>query len=249
MTGLLHTAAAPEGGHIPDLKQEMTERARQWGADMTGVADTALLAGIETRPADLLDGWPRAVCLGVRLADGVMDAVTDGPTDLYAQHYRKVNALLDDIATRLSGWLQANGAKALPIPASQILCEETFVSYLSHKAVGLAAGLGWQGKSLLLVTPRYGPRVRLVTVLTDLDLPPDAPMKNRCGTCTRCTDACPAGAIKGARTDSHFAARSEAVDLDACVAQLNRFAQGQDAYKYLCGVCVTSCPWGRKGRP
>jgi epoxyqueuosine reductase QueG len=230
------------------LKLEMTERVREWGADMVGVADTSLLAGMETRPEDLLERWPRAVCLGVRLADGIMDQVSDGPTELYAQHYKRVNALLDDIATRLAGWLQARGGGALPIPASQILCEETFVSYLSHKAVALAAGLGWQGKSLLLVTPGHGPRVRLVTVLTNLDLPHDKPLKNRCGTCTACADACPAGAIKGARTDSHFSTRREAVDLESCVAQLNRFSRAEHISPYLCGVCVSSCPWGKRKR-
>ena len=230
------------------MKKEMEDRLREWGADLVGVADTARLAGIGTRPDDLLDGWPRAVCMAVRLADGIVDQVTHGPTELYSQHYSRVNGLLDDIAIRLSAWLQSRGGRALPIPASQILCEETFVSYLSHKAVAIAAGLGWQGKSLLLVTPRHGPRVRLVTVLTDLDLAPDAPLKNRCGTCTACADACPAGAIKGVRTDSHFATRREAVDLDACVAQLNRFSKARHIAPYLCGVCVSSCPWGRRKR-
>lgn len=229
-----------------DLKQEMEKRVREWGADVVGVADTSRLEGIETRPDDLLEGWPRAICMGVRLADGVLDSVTHGPTQLYSQHYQRVNALLDDLATRLMGWLQAEGARALPMPASQILSETTFVSYLSHKAVAIAAGIGWQGKSLLLVTPQYGPRVRLVTVLTDLDLPPDEPVKNRCGTCTACADACPGGAIKGAKTDSHFSSRSEALDLDACVTQLNRFSQAEHIKPYLCGVCVASCPWGKK---
>lgn len=235
---------------MQNVKNDMTERAREWGADLIGVADTQRLAGIGTRPADLLDGWPRAVCVAVRLADGILDQVTHGPTALYSQHYIRVNAVLDDIATRLAAWLQSRGGSALPLPASQILCEETFVSYLSHKAVGIAAGLGWQGKSLLLVTPEHGPRVRLVTVLTDLKIPPDKPLRNRCGTCTACTDACPAGAIRGVGTDSHFATRREAVDLDACVAQLRRFSEEAHIAPYLCGVCVSSCPWGkRKKRP
>lgn len=224
----------------------MIERVHGWGASIVGVADTSLLEGIDTQPADLLDGMPHAICLGVRLADGILDSVTHGPTDLYARHYERVNPLLDDIAVRLSTWIQMKGGRALPIPASRILSKETFHSYLSHKAVALAAGLGWQGKSLLLVTPQHGPRVRLVTVLTDLDLPPDKPIKNRCGTCTACADACPAGAIKGAKTESHFSTRSEAWDLDACVTQLNKYSQILDLPSYLCGVCVSSCPWGKK---
>ncbi len=233
---------------ITSLKLEMEKKVREWGADVTGVADISVLAGITTRPPDLLDGWPRAVSMGVRLADGILDSVTHGPTELYSQHYKRVNAVLDDMATRLAAWVHSKGGRALPIPASQILCEETFVSYISHKAVAIAAGVGWQGKSLLLITPKHGPRVRLVTVLTDLDLTPDKPLKNCCGKCTVCADSCPAGAIKGVGTDSHFATRREAVDLDACVAQLNIFSQAEHIAPYLCGVCVASCPWGKRKR-
>ncbi len=234
---------------MDDVKRELFEAARGWGADLAAVADTALLCGLETTPPDLLDRFPRAVIFAVRLADGIIDDVTDGPTPLYSQHYSRVNALLDDVATRTASFLQAHGGAAAPIPASQILCEERFYSYISHKAVALAAGLGWQGKSLLLITPEYGPRVRLVTVLTDLLLPPDAPMKNRCGKCRACAEACPAGAVKGVSTQHHYATRNEAVDLDACVAQLRRHAVRPHIDPYLCGVCVSSCPWGkRKGK-
>ncbi len=71
-------------------------------------------------------------------------------------------------------------------------------AHISHKAVARMAGLGWQGKSLLLINPEYGPRVRLVTILTDMPLTPDGPVKNRCGACLECVQACPASAIKNA---------------------------------------------------
>ncbi len=237
----MHDSPAPNAKPLFDA-------ARDWGADLAAVADTSRLAGIETDPPDLLQGYPRAVSIAVRLADGIMDPVTERPTPLYARHYQNVNALLDHIVTRVTGLLQSWGGKALPIPASHILDEERFVASLSHKAVALHAGLGWQGKSLLLVTPQFGPRVRLVTVLTDLALPANAPMKNRCGKCTRCVDACPAGAIKNASTDLHFAARDEAVDIDACVRRTRENEQERHIPPYLCGVCVTACPWGRPKR-
>ncbi|MFO7717425.1 MAG: 4Fe-4S double cluster binding domain-containing protein [Desulfohalobium sp.] len=223
----------------------LTKAARNWGADLVGVADTTALAAIHTEPPNLLEGYPRAVSMAVRLADGIMDPITAHPTPLYARHYQNVNALLDDIATRVSGLLQSWGARALPIPASHILCEKHFVAALSHKAVALHAGLGWQGKSLLLITPQYGPRVRLVTVLTDLDLPPGAPLKNRCAKCTKCADACPVGAIKNVNTTLHYAHREEAVDLTACVQHLRTNEQRQHIPPYLCGVCVSACPWGK----
>ncbi|MBU1230645.1 MAG: 4Fe-4S dicluster domain-containing protein [Proteobacteria bacterium] len=220
--------------------------ARTWGASLVGVADVERLRGIETEPADLLSGFTRAVSLAVRLSDPVLDAIVDRPTPLYAQHYQKVNALLDELALRASLAIQAAGSRALPLPASQLLDAERLTSYLSHKAVAVAAGLGWQGKSLLVVTPQYGPRVRLVTVLTDHGLTPDAPLKNRCGSCAACAEACPAGAIRGASTDSHYASREEALFFERCRTKvLDEFAKLPHITGGICGVCVSACPFGK----
>ncbi len=229
---------------LPNAKP-LFDAARNWGADLVAVADTSRLEGIETDPSDLLEGYPRAVSIAVHLADGIMNPITSRPTPLYARHYQNVNALLDYIATRVSGLLQSWGGKALPVPASLILCEERFVASISHKAVAIQSGLGWQGKSTLLITPQFGPRVRLTTVLTDLALPANKPLKNKCAKCTNCVEACPAGAIKNASTALHYDSRSEALDLDACVGRLRSNEQEKHIPPYLCGVCVSACPWGQ----
>ena len=233
---------------MSDIKGELFKNAKQYGADLIAVADTTRMASMETSPEDLLHNFPRAISIAVQLAGGIIDTIVDTPTEIYSQHYQRVNALLDNIACRLTSFIQNNGAKALPIPASQILCKERFVSYISHKAVAINAGLGWQGKSLLLVTPEYGPRIRLVTILTDLDIPADGPIKNRCGKCTKCTDACPAGAIKNVSTELHYSSRNQAVDLDSCVEHLNKVSGFGNLMPYICGVCVATCPWGKKKR-
>lgn len=225
----------------------LKRRARSWGASLVGVADVERLRGIDTEPADLLDGFTRAVSLAVRLSDPIMDQITDRPTPLYAQHYQKVNALLDQLALRVTLAIQRAGARAMPLPASQVLDSENLTSYISHKAVALAAGLGWQGKSLLLVSPQYGPRVRLVTVLTDLDLTPDEPLKNRCGKCRVCAEACPAQAIRGVGTKTHYDSREEALFFDRCRSKvLDEFAKLPHITGGICGVCVAACPYGRK---
>ena len=112
--------------------------ARRCGADAVGIADLALLEGIQTEPADLLKGYTRAVSIAVRLADGVLDPIVDRPTPLYQQHYLKVNAVLDDIAVRVSQHIQEAGGTALPIPASQVLDKTAWTSYISHKEIGRA---------------------------------------------------------------------------------------------------------------
>lgn len=230
---------------MTELKKQLFRNAKEWGADLIAIADVDRFKNMETSPPDLLHGYRSAISIAVQLADGIMDSITDRPTPLYSQHYQKINALLDDIACRVSAFLQDNGGRSLPVPASQILCKEKFISYISHKAVAINAGLGWQGKSLLLVTPRHGPRVRLVTVLSDLDLPADAPLKNRCGSCTACTDACPAGAIKNVNTTLHYARRNEAINFAACLEHLDKVSGKEHLAPHICGVCVSVCPWGR----
>jgi epoxyqueuosine reductase QueG len=225
------------------------EFARSCGADLVGIADLERIEGIQSEPKDLLDGFVRAVSIAVRLADGVIDGIENQPTPLYQQHYLKANLLLDDIAMRVSQYIQKHGGKALPIPASQLLDKENWTSYLSHKAVAVAAGIGWQGKSLLLVNRDYGPRVRLVTVLTDWPLEADKPVKNLCAKCTECTDACPAQAIKNVNTDLHYEKREEALHFDRCVTKVTKeHTQLPFIDSPICGVCIRACPWGAKSR-
>ena len=223
------------------------EKLQNWGASIVRIADTAKLSGIDTEPRDLLNGFPRAVSIAVHLSDPIMDMIDTQPTPLYSSHYNRVNALLDDIAIKATNLLASMGAQAVPIPASQILDWEKWTSFISHKAVALAAGIGWQGKSLLIVNPDYGPRIRLTTVLTDAYFEPDSPIKNRCGKCNQCKDHCPAGAIRGANTHSHYSSRSEAIDLKKCLYQLHDvFGEIPNIAPRICGICIKVCPWGKK---
>jgi epoxyqueuosine reductase QueG len=229
---------------------ELKRFAEHCGADLVGIADLALLEGIRTIPDNLLDGYKTAVSIGVRLSDGVIDAIVDSPTPLYQQHYARVNVLLDEIALRVCRFVEKVGGRALPIPASQLLDKAGWHSYLSHKAVAIAAGLGWQGKSLLVVSQVHGPRIRLVSVLTDLRLEPDRPLKNKCGACSACAEACPAEAIKNVNTSSHYGSRDEALYFDRCVSKVTQeFTRLPFIDNPICGVCIRACPWGqRQGR-
>ncbi len=228
-------------------KRELRERCTALGAALFGVADLAGARDLGTEPRDLFDGFTRAVVLGVPLPNGVVDECVDGPTPLYAHAYRVANDTLDRLGLRVSAEIEAAGHRAKPLPASQLLDREGLTGHVSYKALGRLAGLGWQGKSLLLVSPAYGPRFRLTAVLTDAPLAPDGPVRNRCGTCRACADACPAGAIRDVPTTDHYASRDEALALDRCARQcLEVFAPRPHIEKPICGVCVRACPWGRR---
>ncbi len=226
----------------------VTAEALALGASKVRVADLALLSGIETSPPDLLAPYTRAVSLAIALDAGPLADIVDGPTRSYADHYRAVNVRLTRLVEGLAALFTGHGYTALALrPTTEHFDRVRCLDQLSHKAVAVAAGIGWQGKSLVTVSPEYGPRIRLGTVLTDAPLAPHGPIKNRCAGCTACVEACPAGAIKGASTDGHYASRDEALHFERCRRLLmEEFAARPGINASICGVCVAVCPWGRR---
>jgi epoxyqueuosine reductase len=106
------------------------------------------------------------------------------------------------------------------------------------------AGIGWHGKSTMLIDPQLGTWFFLAEILTTLELPPDEPQTPRCGSCTRCIIACPTGAI----TDSHR------LDARRCISYLTIELKGSIPLKlrpligdriYGCDECLDACPWNR----
>jgi epoxyqueuosine reductase QueG len=229
-----------------DYTEQIKGEIKNLGADLVGVADTEPLKQLKLDPPNLLDSFHRAISIALRLPKAVFEQIIDRPTPLYFSVYQSANRILDEIAFRTANLLECDGFNSLPIPASQVLDRENWYGAITHKAVARMAGLGWQGKSLLLVNPDYGPRIRLVTVLTDAPLAMDAPVENRCGECSECRDACPAGAIRGVATKDHYAAREEALYFSRCVEKLDgEFKALPDVGAPICGICIKACPYGR----
>ncbi len=225
---------------------EIKSFAVQHGADLVGIADLERLKGIETIPNNLLDSFTRAIVIAHQLSPEVFDQIDNEPTLLYSHQYAAVNQLLDHINLLLQSKILKLGYKALAIPASQTLDRDRWMGHISTKAVAKAAGLGWQGKSLLLVTPQYGSRVRIACLLTNAPLDPDPVLPNRCGGCTRCKEACPAQAIYGASWEDRPQRREDAINLEKCVGHLKAVALKQGREAYICGVCIKVCPWGKR---
>jgi epoxyqueuosine reductase len=92
----------------------------------------------------------------------------------------------------------AGALRALVPGAATRLCVDS--APLLERALAARAGLGWIGRNTMLLDERHGPWLLLGEVLTDADLPPDAPVPDRCGTCTACVDACPTAALVGERS-------------------------------------------------
>ena len=206
--------------------------AKEIGFSLCGVADITEIRKEFYLGLDFVVRFDRAVCLGKRLLDPVIEDIKDRPTILYFHHYRQLNFFLDRGAFLLSTHIQDKGFQALPIPASQIIDWDKQKSHVSHKKVGRLAGLGWIGRNNLLVNPQLGSRHRLVTILTDLPLEPDKLLDKDCGECVACLATCPAQAIKENKED---------FDHWACFDKLKEFRRQGVVGQHICGVCVKSC--------
>jgi len=116
------------------------------------------------------------------------------------------------------------------------------------KAWAKRSGLGWIGKHTNLINKQAGSWFFIAECILDLDLEPDGPVKDYCGTCTRCLDACPTDALIGAQQ----------IDASRCISYLTielREAlplwakEKMEGYVFGCDICQEVCPWNRFSKP
>lgn len=215
---------------------------------LVGTTDLIKLNELFTIPEDLFDGFNSGISIALPLPTKAIDLISyASPGPLYAHAYKTVNQLLDYIIYNVSAWLISRGFHAQPIPASLSIDNKNFYGNLSHKAVALASGLGWIGRSTLLVTPKYGPRIRLATILTDANLKPTGePMENNCGDCIKCIESCPQKALKYVDFKYYPSKREDALNPKACRERLERMSKNPLIKVLICGICIKVCPIGYK---
>lgn len=111
-------------------------------------------------------------------------------------------------------------------------------------------GIGWNGKNTLTIHPKRGSYFFLAELILDLELPPDAPIADHCGTCTRCIEACPTQAIHP---------NGYLLDASRCISYLTielkedtipeEFQPVLSNYVFGCDICQQVCPWNKFSTP
>ena len=215
------------------MQTKLKELAIELGADLVGFCQ------LHT-PAKGFEQLPYAVSIGVKLSDAVLKTIDAAPSFVYFQHYRSANALLDQIAFRVAREIEKFGYSALPIAASQSLGKNNpYCGVLPHKTAAVLSGLGFVGKSGLFLSEKYGSKVRLATIITDMPLTNELPIiENGCGSCHACQTACPAGAIFG---DLPSMDGERNFDPEKCSRYMKEHFQdiGRGS---VCGICINVCP-------
>lgn len=254
------------------LKAEIAERAHEIGFDLVGFASPEPFVeaqrAIEERvSAGMYSGLPwftldRATIAGDprHLMPDVATIVSVGISYLHAE---AADPLGDD---RLRGkvaryaWgddyhdLFRDRLQALHSAVEELIGRAVTVRKLSDtarivdRAVAQRAGLGWYGKNTNILSRRFGSWVLLGELLVDVELPPDAPVKTTCGSCTRCMPACPTGALVAPGV----------LHNDRCISYLTIEHRGpipremrplMGTWVFGCDICQEVCPVNRKAVP
>jgi epoxyqueuosine reductase QueG len=195
--------------------------------------------------------YTHGISLLRRLDDSIIDGILEGPTRDYYEQYLAVNAELEAKADHIAQALSELGVAYLAVKATLRDDEltERFASTLSydlsHKMVATRAGLGWIGKTDLLVSKRFGPRLRLASVLVAHPLPSGTPIEEgHCGSCRLCVEHCPAQAATGEGWTVGLA-REAFFNPFRCRDHCRKLCRQQLGLDVsLCGKCVALCPQG-----
>jgi len=188
--------------------------------------------------------WPEAksvIALGMSYAPAIdpmaLDAVTDrARISVYAQG-KDYHDVVKKRLKALARWLVARE------PEADV---KVFVDTapVMEKPLGEAAGLGWQGKHTNLVSPDHGSWLFLGAIYTTLELEPETPHRDQCGSCRACLDACPTDAFPSAYT----------LDARRCISYLtiehkgpvpDQFREAMGNRIYGCDDCLAVCPWNK----
>ena len=214
--------------------------AEGWYGDMDWLADTLAR---RSHPRALWSDARSAIMVGLSYASAndplaLLDRRDRGNISVYARN-RDYHDILKGKLKQLAHWLIAKtGGEA------KVFCD---TAPLMEKSLAAASGIGWQGKHTNLVSREHGSWLFLGAVLTTLTLPAHTSGKNRCGSCRRCLDVCPTGALPAPyRIDARRCISYLTIEHKGHIPRELRSLMGNRIYG--CDDCLAVCPWNKFAR-
>lgn len=226
-----------------NLTSELKSYLSDLGADLVGISPAEAMQNAPEghRPTDFMPKAKSVVSIGYELNRGPVFGLPKTRNE-YVLEFEQANHTLNTLAHRGVRYLEKKGCLSIAVPATASIGDGArLAGDISHKHAAAAAGLGVFGLNNLLITPQYGNRLRLATIVTEAELEPGVPMdESPCNNCGKCVRNCPANALDGAE-------------------ELNNPQQGwrinkEKCYHYIfvqlggkrCGMCIASCPISAK---
>jgi epoxyqueuosine reductase QueG len=222
------------------LQDNLMTLLKAKGAKLIGVADMDEFA---------VDGMNRGVAVAIPVPAYIVENIRTAPTMEYYQMYHTLNEQLDNMVEAGAEYLRGQGFNARAYTKKSLSVNDDLRTAFPYKTVATKAGLGWIGKSCLLVTEKYGSAVRLSGLLTDAPLVPSKPVtQSRCGNCQLCVKACPGNALIGTNWTAGMP-REEILRAHVCKeTQIARMKQILGFYEgeRICGRCFAVCAYTQK---
>lgn len=221
------------------------DRFERWIAEgrHAGMRYLEETASVRASPEEILPGAKSIVCLSAAhapeprvAADGSRIARYAADSDYHGTLRQRAIRVAKAVIERLGS----------PAGFSWRVCVDS--TPIAERSFAAAAGLGWIGKNGCLIDPDRGSFLLLAEIVTDLDMPPDEPLADRCGSCVRCLDACPTSAF----------IEPGVIDAARCLAYWTIEHRGtipQDIRQRLggrvfgCDDCQDACPWNHPLSP
>jgi len=222
------------------MRSELEAFLRNFGVFRVGVADPGngfRMAKHGCHPRDVMSNCNSVIVFAI--STGLDFYVTLDYYRARSAAPRAFNVYCDWISSQLANFLEDQGYDAV-VPYGY-KDEKEKIARLSSKLAAYEAGLGVFGRSSLLVTPEFGPRVNLGVVITDASIRSDKPLKafNPCEECNVCFRLCPIMAI------SMQLPPPEGFDRGRCLRFVNRIREKTDGKVRYCGYCFDACPVGK----
>lgn len=228
------------------LKNDLKDLSTRLGADLFAVTSVDRLEGAPKghHPRDVLPNAKSVIVLAIKMLDAQTDILPVGEEsvavsprqDMFRGHSNFISQELDRIGYSMARFIEKKGFKAYHQMASTGGVDQRYlIGLLSLKHMAVQAGLGKFGRNALLITPEFGPRVRLTAIVTDAEIEPDNLLsEDFCSSCNNlCILSCPSKALEEKDQNSPYK-----INKFACSQYLNT--------KPTCGVCLKVCPIGNQ---